>query len=56
MSKKMRGIGASEGGAVAKALVLKEEEIIIKKQTVSDIDAEIAKLERTTRMGANLFF
>jgi len=24
MSKKMRGIGASEGGAVAKALVLKE--------------------------------
>ncbi|WP_027062965.1 phosphoenolpyruvate--protein phosphotransferase [Mesoplasma seiffertii] len=45
MSKKMRGIGASEGVAVAKALVLKEEEIIIKKQTVSDIDAEIAKLE-----------
>ncbi|AUF83738.1 phosphoenolpyruvate--protein phosphotransferase [Mesoplasma syrphidae] len=45
MSKKMRGIGASEGVAVAKALVLKEEQIIIKKHAISDVEAEITKLD-----------
>ncbi|AVN64582.1 MULTISPECIES: phosphoenolpyruvate--protein phosphotransferase [Mesoplasma] len=45
MSKQFKGIGASEGIAVAKALVLAEDHIEIKKTKVSDIEAEVSKLE-----------
>ncbi|AVP49341.1 phosphoenolpyruvate--protein phosphotransferase [Williamsoniiplasma luminosum] len=45
MNKKIKGIGASEGIAVAKALVLVEEHINIEQKQVSDIKAEIEKLE-----------
>ncbi|WP_031543302.1 phosphoenolpyruvate--protein phosphotransferase [Mesoplasma photuris] len=44
MSKKMKGIGASEGVAVAKALVLKEEEIKIVKTAVTNVEGELTKL------------
>ncbi|WP_026389640.1 phosphoenolpyruvate--protein phosphotransferase [[Acholeplasma] multilocale] len=55
MSKKMNGIGASEGVAVAKALVLAEEEIKIAKKVISDVDAELAKLnDAVTRTVADL--
>ncbi|ATZ18216.1 phosphoenolpyruvate--protein phosphotransferase [Mesoplasma melaleucae] len=45
MSKQFKGIGASEGIAVAKALVLAEDNIEIKKTKVSNIDAEISRIE-----------
>ncbi|PPE05743.1 phosphoenolpyruvate--protein phosphotransferase [Williamsoniiplasma lucivorax] len=45
MSKKLKGIGASEGIAVAKALVLAEEHINIQDTKISDTKAEITKLE-----------
>ncbi|PPE04373.1 phosphoenolpyruvate-protein phosphotransferase [Entomoplasma ellychniae] len=46
MGKKLKGIGASEGLAVAKALVLNEEEIKISKTKINDITSEINKLEK----------
>ncbi|ATZ18911.1 phosphoenolpyruvate-protein phosphotransferase [Williamsoniiplasma somnilux] len=46
MSKKINGIGASEGIALAKTLVLIEEEIKISKQTITDTNKEILKLEK----------
>lgn len=46
MSKKINGIGASEGVAIAKALVLMEEKIKISKEKSTDINSEIAKLNK----------
>lgn len=45
MSKKMKGIGASEGIAVAKTLVLIEEEVVIVKKAITDLKIEINKVE-----------
>jgi phosphotransferase system enzyme I (PtsI) len=46
MSKKLTGIGASEGVAIAKAYVLNEEPIdsLINDKKISDADAEIKKV------------
>ncbi|MEG0250040.1 MAG: phosphoenolpyruvate--protein phosphotransferase [Peptostreptococcus sp.] len=40
----MKGIGASPGIALGKALVVEESEIIIDKKTISDVEAELKKL------------
>lgn len=45
MSKQLKAIGASEGIAVAKALIINEEEIIANKLEISDVEAEISKFE-----------
>lgn len=40
----MKGIGASPGIAIGKALVVEESEIVIEKKSISDIDSELKKL------------
>lgn len=40
----MKGIGASPGIAIGKALVVEEKEIVIEKKAITDIDAEVKKL------------
>lgn len=46
MSKQIKGIAASEGISLARALVIKETKLDIQKQLVSDVDQEIIKLEQ----------
>lgn len=41
----MKGIGASPGIAIGKALVIEENEIVIEKKAITDIDAEVKKLK-----------
>ncbi len=40
----MKGIGASPGIAIGKALVVEENEIVIEKRAVTDVEAEVKKL------------
>lgn len=40
----MKGIGASPGIAIGKALVVEENEIVIEKRAVIDVEAEVKKL------------
>lgn len=46
MSKQIKGIGASDGISLAKALIIKETKLDIQKQLISDVDQEIVKLEK----------
>ncbi|WP_434333017.1 phosphoenolpyruvate--protein phosphotransferase [Mycoplasma capricolum] len=46
MSKQIKGIAASEGISLARALVIKETKLDIQKQLISDVDQEIIKLEQ----------
>ncbi len=46
----MKGIGASPGIAIGKALVVEENEIIIEKKEISDIEAEIKKLNEAVEL------
>ncbi|ATZ16217.1 phosphotransferase system enzyme I (PtsI) [Entomoplasma freundtii] len=46
MSKKIIGIGASEGLALAKALVLAETELKITKEKITDEKTELAKVDQ----------
>ena len=41
----IKGIGASPGIALAKSLIVKNEEIIINKRNVDDINFEINKFK-----------
>ena len=45
MTKTIKGIGASDGIAIAKAYMLVEPDLSFSKSSVSDIDAEVAKLQ-----------
>jgi phosphoenolpyruvate-protein phosphotransferase (PTS system enzyme I) len=53
MSKKIKGIGASEGVAVAKVLLLVEEELKIVKKTITNQEAEIKKVEEAVKKSVN---
>lgn len=53
MSKKFKGIGASEGSAVAKALVLVEEELKVVKKTIKDQEAEIKKVANAIKVSVS---
>ncbi|EOA07583.1 Phosphoenolpyruvate-protein phosphotransferase [Mycoplasma yeatsii 13926] len=53
MSKQLKAIGASEGIAVAKALIINEEEIIVNKLEINDVDAEIKKFEDAVLKSVN---
>ncbi|AJM71915.1 phosphoenolpyruvate--protein phosphotransferase [Mycoplasma yeatsii] len=53
MSKQLKAIGASEGIAVAKALIINEEEIIVNKLEIKDVDAEIKKFEDAVLKSVN---
>ncbi|AGJ90610.1 phosphoenolpyruvate--protein phosphotransferase [Mycoplasma putrefaciens] len=43
MAKQLNAIGASEGIAIAKALIIKDEKINIKKTLINNVEQEIAK-------------
>lgn len=45
-----KGIGASPGIALGKALVLKEAELVIEKKSITDVDAEVVKLEEAVKI------
>ncbi|ASP27873.1 phosphoenolpyruvate-protein phosphotransferase [Spiroplasma corruscae] len=49
MCKKFNGIGASNGIALAKVYILKEEQIIINKSEVKDIDSEIVLVQESIK-------
>ena len=40
-----KGIGASPGVALGKALVVEHSELVIEKKSIDNVEAEIAKLE-----------
>ncbi|ACU78822.1 phosphoenolpyruvate--protein phosphotransferase [Mycoplasma mycoides] len=46
MSKQIKGIAASDGISLAKALVIKEIKLDVQKQLIDDVDQQIAKLEQ----------
>ena len=46
MTKTLKGIGASDGIAIAKAYMLVEPDLSFSKSSVSDVDAEVAKLQK----------
>ncbi|AIZ55129.1 phosphoenolpyruvate--protein phosphotransferase [Mycoplasma mycoides subsp. mycoides] len=46
MSKQIKGIAASEGISLARALVIKEIKLDVQKQLIDDVDQQIAKLEQ----------
>lgn len=46
MSKQIKGIAASDGISLAKALVIKEIKLDVQKQLIDDIDQQIVKLEQ----------
>ncbi len=45
-----KGIGASPGIALGKALVLKEAELVIERKSIHDVQAEINKLEDAVKI------
>lgn len=45
-----KGTGASPGIALGKALVVEHKELVIEKKTISDVDAEIAKLKEAVEI------
>jgi phosphotransferase system enzyme I (PtsI) len=49
MSKQLKGIGASEGIAVAKALVLNEQPLDLKATKITDLDQEISKFKAAVK-------
>ncbi|QVJ95700.1 phosphoenolpyruvate--protein phosphotransferase [Mycoplasma mycoides] len=46
MSKQIKGIAASDGISLAKALVIKEIKLDVQKQLIDDVDQQIVKLEQ----------
>ena len=45
-----KGTGASPGIALGKALVVEHKELVIEKRTITDVDAEIAKLREAVQV------
>ena len=45
-----KGTGASPGIALGKALVVEHKELVIEKRTITDVDAEIAKLREAVQL------
>lgn len=45
-----KGTGASPGIALGKALVVEHKELVIEKRTITDVDAEIAKLREAIQV------
>lgn len=45
-----KGTGASPGIALGKALVVEHKELVIEKRTITDVDAEIAKLREVVQV------
>jgi len=53
MSKQLKGIGASEGIALAKPLVLNEQPLNLKNTKITDVDGEIAKFKQAVETTIN---
>ena len=49
----IKGIGASPGIALAKALIVKNDEITINRKTISNIDEEINKFKESIVLSKN---
>lgn len=50
---KMKGIGASPGIAIGKALVIEETELVIEKKSISDVESEVKKLQNAVEVSKN---
>ena len=46
----LKGIGASPGIVLGKALVIEEQELVVERKTISDTEAEVAKLRNAVQV------